>query len=192
MKHSGLFLFSFVLLVGNFGQIKPMEDDYKEPAELFERRAIDEIIEQQKSDGQNSYSVFKIFLKKIKIDTRFDETDIDKQPPKFFDVQSQYVSKDSADILLGLKAKYIKSAVRENKDGTSTLTPSRMVIDMNEYDSNLITTYRVKDPSYNHIVQPLIVYANGQYVRGFLHGALVTGATAGLGYGAWWYFNRNK
>ena len=213
-------------MLGNFGQIKPMEDGYKEPAELkFERIAI-AIIEQQKSDEQNSYCVFKNFLEKLKSDDRFDKSDLNKKPPQFFDIQSSYVSKESANALLHIQSKYVKKEIRKNNNETTTIIPPRMVVDMSEYDEAVIDSYLKsnnedhenqmvkKAHAYAHQLTDMSKYdqhvvdaflashpdyqerlsriAKSVYKSAFFHGVVATGATAGLGYGAWLCFNRNK
>lgn len=189
MKRTALFSFSFVLLCTS-GQIKPMEGGYKEPAELkFERRSI-KVFEEQK-DEKASHFIMKNVLGKLKTDNEFKDVDFAVFPPKYVDVKSKYVSEKSADALLRLKAIYLRENCVESKDGTVITQPSRIEVDMNEYDQLIIDSCLANDPNYQDALGKVLLRTK-KYSHGFWHGILAASATAGLGYGAWWYFHRNK
>ena len=81
----------------------------------------------------------------------------------------------------------------ENKDGSYTVAPSRLEIDMNEYDELIIAAFLKNDPTFqNKVREETLSRSKSVYKSAFFHGLIASGTTAGLGYGIWWYFHRNK
>lgn len=147
--------------------------------------------------------------------------DNDSNSSYSYEIQGKYVTSEGAYALLSLMGIIVKNETKENKQSESILVPERMIFNMTPYNDTIIAAFREQEidkhkeeleklkkshadelgrlkKDYQQIVDTnnYLNYLNRRgtnlYIQGILHTVLATGATAGLGYGAWWFFNRNK
>jgi hypothetical protein len=163
----------------------------------------------------NAYSLFNNFHQKVEEQRKArDESSM----PGWYEIQGEYVTSESAYALLSLMGTIVKNETKENKQGESIFIPERMIFNMTPYDDTVIAAFRKQEidkhkeeleklkkshadelgrlnKDYQRVVATnnyLNRRGTNLYIQGILHTVLATGATAGLGYGAWWYFTRNK